>query len=104
MDRSEVIYLVKETYDQNDYGVETVTTSKRKIFASRQSATLAEWSEGGRLGLNPEYRFIVFRPEYHGEKIIEYRGAQYSVYRTYEARDDKIELYVERRQGDVKQA
>ena len=104
MDRSEVIYLVKETITTDAYGVEQKTYTRRKIFASKQSATLAEWSEGGRLGLNPEYRFTIFGPEYRGENIIEYKGRQYSVYRTYEARDDRIELYVERRQGDVKQA
>lgn len=51
--------------------------------------------------MNPEYRFRIFGPEYRGEKIVLYKEQRYSVYRTYEARDDVLELYTERKQGDV---
>ena len=101
MDRSAVIYLIGQTYAADKYGVLRATDTMRKVFAQVSSVSSAEWFEGGRNGLNPEYRFRIFGPEYHGEKIVLYKGERYSVYRTYEARDDVLELYTERKQGDV---
>lgn len=101
MDRSTVIYLVGETYEQNDYGVMIPTTTKTQVFADVTSVTSTEWFEGGRNGLNPEYRMRIFAPEYNGEKIIEYNGIQYTIYRTYTARNDILELYVQRKMGNA---
>jgi hypothetical protein len=63
------------------------------------SITQSEFYEGGRNGLNPEYRFTVFFADYEDETIIEYKGKRYAVYRTYLTRNDKLELYVERKGG-----
>jgi len=101
MDRSVVIYLVGETYEQNDYGVMIPTITKTQVFADVTSVTSTEWFEGGRNGLNPEYRMRIFAPEYNGEKIIEYNGIQYTIYRTYTARNDILELYVQRKMGNA---
>lgn len=101
MDRSTVIYLVGETYEQNDYGVLIPTTTKTQVYADVTSVTATEWFEGGRNGLNPEYRMRIFAPEYNGEKIIEYNGIQYTIYRTYMARNDILELYVQRKMGNA---
>lgn len=101
MDRSVVVYLVAETYTKNDYGVLVPTTTKRKVYANVTSVTGTEWFEGGRQGLNPELRIRMFSPDYKGEKIIEYNGTQYAIYRTYVARNDVMDAYVQRKQGDV---
>lgn len=100
MNRSSVIDLIEEVHVQNDYGVmESVTTSHR-IFADVTSVSATEWFEGGRSGLNPEYRMTVFTYDYNGEEILEYNGVQYTIYRKY-VRGDKTELYVQKRQGNV---
>lgn len=99
MNRSEVIYLVDRTYTQNEYGVMLPTETKKKVFCSKTSVTSAEWFEGGRNGLNPEYRFIVFKYDYNNEEVLEYNSVQYTIYRTYE-NNDLIELYVEKRKGN----
>lgn len=101
MDRSAVIYLVSETYTQNDYGVLVPETQKRKIYADVSSVTGTEWFEGGRNGLNPEFRMRVFAPDYEGEKVIEYNNVQYTIYRTYLGRNDILELYVQRKMGNA---
>lgn len=103
MDRSKTIYLVSETYTKNEYGVLIPTITKRKIFANVTSVTATEWFEGGRNGLNPELRMRVFAPEYHGEEVVQYNGNFYAIYRTYTARDDTMELYVERKKGEAEQ-
>jgi len=99
MDRSTPIYLVAETWAKDSYGVMKATETKRTVYANVQSVTRNEWFEGGRNGLNPEFRITMFGPDYQGEEIVEYNGLQYAIYRTYQARTDVIELYVERKKG-----
>ena len=48
------------------------------------SVTRSEFFEAGRNGLNPEFVFRVFFGDYEGgERLVEYRGKRYSIYRTY---------------------
>lgn len=99
MDRSDVITLVSQAYTKNEYGVQVPTESRREVFAQVDSVTASEFFEGGRNGLNPEYRFTMFAGDYDGERVVEYQGSTYAIYRTYVARDDDIELYAERKGG-----
>ena len=99
MDRSNVITLVKEAYTKNDYGVQIPTPTRREVYAQVDSVTANEFFEGGRNGLNPEYRFTMFAPDYDGERVVEYNGNAYAIYRTYAGRDDTLELYAERKGG-----
>ena len=99
MDRSDQITLVAETWTEDDYGVEQPTEKKTTVFCDITSVTGSEIAEFGRNGINPELRMTMFRYDYNGERIVEYNGDRYSVYRTYFARNDTIELYVERRGG-----
>ena len=100
MDRSNVLTLIKSTYEADEMGVQRPTETSRNVFCDVSSVTLNEWTEGGRIGLNPEYRFTMFSPDYDGETVCVFGGKRYAVYRTYLTRDDSIELYVERREGD----
>lgn len=102
MDRSTPIYLVSESFSENGYGVLKPTRTKRLVYADIQSVNANEWFEGGRNGLNPQYRFTMFAPDYKGEEIVQYRGVDYSIYRTYFRRTDIIELYAEYKKGEAK--
>lgn len=99
MDRSEVISLVKSTRAQNDFGVWTDALASRDVFCQVDSVTRAEFFDGGRNGLNPEYRFTLFFGDYEGERVVVYKGMAYAVYRTYQGRNDTVELYCERQGG-----
>ena len=99
MDMSTVITLISISKTQDDYGVWRTTENKKDVYAQVDSVTRQEFFEGGRNGLNPEYRFTMFRLDYEGETIVEYGVNRYSVYRTYIGRNDTIELYVERKGG-----
>ncbi len=99
MDRSDVITLIKETSQQDANGIWRKTTTERDVFCQVDSVTRAEFYEAGRNGLNPEYRMTMFGPDYDGERLLRYKGKTYAVYRTYNARTDVLELYVERRGG-----
>ena len=99
MDRSDVIYLVSQEQYQDEYGQYKMRETKREVYCQVESVSRAEFFEGGRSGLNPEFVFTMFEGDYNGETIIIYRGKSYAVYRTYLQKNDKIELHVERKGG-----
>lgn len=99
MDRSTNITLIAETITQDELLIEHTIETEREVFAQVESVTSSEFFEGGRNGLNPEYRFTVFFGDYQGERIVEYQGLRYAVYRTYQERNDNLELYCERQGG-----
>lgn len=99
MDRSNVLTLIAQTYTADEYGRLIPSETTRDVFCDVDSVNLNEWSEGGRLGLNPEYRFTMFAYDYQGEEVAEFNSVRYSIYRTYHGRNDTIELYAERRTG-----
>ena len=100
MNRSSIAYLVVDSYTQNEFGVMEKTTTRYKVFVNVASVTGQEWFEGGRNGLNPQYRFTMFLYDYEGEDVIEFEGVAYTIYRTYVRNQDEIELYVEKRKGN----
>lgn len=99
MDRSTPIMLLSTTKAQDAYGVWVESPTSRMVFCQVDSVTRAEFFDGGRNGLNPEYRMTMFFGDYNGEKLLFYNGQTYSVYRTYQGKNDTIELYVERKGG-----
>lgn len=99
MDRSETITLIGSTRTQDANGVWRATETARDVFCQVDSVTASEFFEGGRNGLNPEYRFTMFAYDYDGENTVRYKGKAYGIYRTYFGRNDTIELYAERKGG-----
>ena len=74
MDRSNVIKLISETRTQDAYGVWKATQTSRQVYANVQSASMYEFFEAGRNGLNPQYKMTMFFGDYQGESIVEYNG------------------------------
>lgn len=100
MDRSIVISLITETVVESDLHVpQAIQQTERDVFADVTSVTGSEWFEGGRNGIVPEYRMIVFKYDYQGEQLLRYNGTVYQIYRTYERRTDELELYCAKRKG-----
>ena len=100
MDRSDTIRLISVTYSNDAYGILRATESEpREVMCQVDSVTRNEFFEAGRNGLNPEYVFRVFFGDYDGERIVEYKGKRYGIYRTYHGRNDMMELYAERKGG-----
>ena len=111
----DVILLIADGGYYDAYGVYKKTETSRQVFAQVNSITRAEFFNGGRNGLNPQMMFKVFAGDYEGEKVVEYQGKRYAIYRTYkgnkngyvgpntssrqELLSDYIELYVERKAG-----
>lgn len=93
MDRSVEVKLIKEVHTQDALRQWVSTESSRTVYADVRSIARTEWFEAGRSGINPDYTFILFKADWDGEVILEYNNERYAVYRTYERRNDKIELY-----------
>lgn len=96
----DVITLISNTFTTDENGVQMALETKREIFCRMGSVTRAEFFNGGRAGLNPEFVFTVFAGDYMGEEIVAFHGRSYAIYRTYFVPDsDYIELYVQRKGG-----
>lgn len=99
MDKNCTIDLIVATKTLNALGQYGYTISKRTVYAKATSVTQSEWFEGGRIGLNPQYRFTIFAGDYGGETELEYNSKRYTIYRTYYAAGDTVELYTEEKKG-----
>jgi hypothetical protein len=99
MDKSNIITLLSSNKEQDEYGVWRETYTENTVYCSVESVSAQEFHEGGRNGLNPAYRMVMFFGDYNGERLLEYDGETYAIYRTYRRKGDFIELYVERKGG-----
>lgn len=109
MDRSNVAYLIGATYTVDSIGQRTKTESYKKVYCNIRSVSGSEWFAGGQNGINPQYQVTMFKYDYNGELEVNIGGSivnnvltggqRYAVYRTYEGRNDNIELYLERKAG-----
>ena len=99
MDKNCTIDLIVTTYSKNNLGQYSYTNTSRTVFAKCSSVSQTEWFEGGRNGLNPQFRFTMFAGDYEGEKELEYNNKRYTIYRTYYTAGDTVELYTEEKKG-----
>lgn len=92
------IVLIAETVTVNALRIEEVAETRREVLAEIESISQSEYFAAQDSDLNPEYRFRVFFADYNGEKIVEFEGERFAVYRTFR-NFDRVELYTERKVG-----
>lgn len=100
MDRSITFELLGSVWTQDEIGQYVETPTSRTVFGQLSSVTANEFFSAGQNGITPEFRILMFGPDYNGERDLSFGGEIYSVYRTYQGRNDTLELYVEKRRGD----
>lgn len=61
-------------------------------LADISGVTQSEFVAAGQRGLEPEGKFTIWSHEYNGEKMLEYNGMRFAIYRTYPV-NGRIELY-----------
>lgn len=93
------VVLIGETYTQDALGVQRTAETRKRVFSQITSVNASEWFEGGRAGLNPEFRAEIYSAEYSGEKVLEKDSKRYAIYRTYQSSIDRVELYCELKEG-----
>lgn len=96
MTRDTVLFLITPVMSADEYGIpQEATPQRRKVFARVESVSRSEFFDAGRNGLSPEFVFKMFAYDYDGQKVVEYNGKTYSVYRTFLGHSDTLELYVQ---------
>lgn len=98
------ITLISQTQVTDNIGQIIETESKASVIGNVRSITQSEYMQGRQEGLSPAYVFDISIFAYSGQKIVEYQGERYSVYRTFEADENYIELYCEREVGATGEA
>lgn len=76
----------------------------RKIFVVPKSITRTEFNRAGQLGLKPELSFETPAVNYRDEKVLQYEGHFYGIYRIFvdNTLGDTVTLYGELKDGEYK--
>lgn len=100
-DRVQAIDLITTVTTTGDLNQVIVTSqSKSTVFADLSSVTRQEFMTAGTLGLKPSLVATIYSFEYAGQAVVKIGSEYFGVYRTYNrAEDDKIELYLEQKEG-----
>ena len=69
------------------------------MFAYVRSASQSEFFNAGEAGFKPDKVFDVLLTEYDGQSGVEFGSDVYTIYRTYDRDDGRVELYAEKRVG-----
>lgn len=91
---------IGSTTTVDSIGQYTSPLTEVSVIAQIRDITQSEFTSAGMVGLKPAKQFRVRSWEYCGERLVEYDGITYSVYRTYLAPDGRMELYTEERTGE----
>lgn len=93
-------YLISETYTKDSIDQFIPGESKKEIYVHEGSISRSEYFSAGQHGLSADLLLYTQAVNYSGEKVIEYDGQPYGIYRTYRRPEsDEIELYLERKAG-----
>lgn len=95
-----IVTLINKNYVVDDMGIEKAETTEEAVYAEVFPTTQNEFFKAGQSGFKPELMIKIWAFEYSGQNELKVNGDYYSVYRTYERPDEKIELYLERRSGN----
>lgn len=80
----EVLTLIQQTHDTDEYGDPKLTETRTDVFARLASIGQKEFYQAHAVGLQPELKFILSDYlDYNGEKLVEHEGQRYRVLRTY---------------------
>lgn len=94
-----VITLIKQTYKTDSIGQQVPDKLVRtEVFATEASVNRSEWFAAQNAGMSCEYVFQTPSVNYSGEKLAEFEGRRYQIYRAYN-RGDITELYLGQRGG-----
>lgn len=94
-----VIKLIRTEYQQNDLAVDSPVETERDVLCRVRSVSRSDFYSAGQFGLALDHVFIINPVNYAGEKILEYNGERYGIERTYQARQDEMELYAGHKVG-----
>lgn len=96
------VTLFTETVRKDSVGQTIKTRVDDVVKAVRMSVAQSEYFNADQAGIRPDFKLEMYAGDYSGQKNLSIDGEEYTIYRTYSPRRDKIELYVGERVGDLK--
>lgn len=96
----DVCKLISQIPAKDEIGQSLPVETSREVLCEIGDITRAEFSSASQSGLKPELKIKTFFLNYQNEKIVEYNGERYSIYRTFRNGDD-IELYAGSKAGII---
>lgn len=93
------VSLVTQATTTDSIGQIIETETLTDLICNVRSVTQSEFMQGSQSGLAPAYVFECSIFAYSGQKVLIYNGLRYSIYRTFEADENYIELYAEQEVG-----
>ena len=99
MNNATKISLISKTYTIDSVGNPVATPSEREVFAVKSSINQSEFYDAGQAGLKPYACFTVRLWDYQGEDELKENDKPYTIYRTYNRVDGRVELYATERKG-----
>lgn len=89
----EIIILIgKDKVENNKIGDLIRTPVQRQVFGEKQSVWSKTFFQAVAVGMKPEIVLIIWKFDYQGEEYLEYEGIKYKIIKTYEKKDEKLEL------------
>jgi SPP1 family predicted phage head-tail adaptor len=79
--------------------IEEIEDYNRQVFCEKKSIPQNEYFQAGLNGIKASAILIVPVFDYQEEVKLKYKEKEYTIYRTYERDDERIELYCEVRIG-----
>ena len=93
---NEILHFPIVTVTEDELGQkEEIKTFNRQVFCKKKSVPQSEFFQAGQSDIKASCIVIVHILDYQEEREVKYREKEYSIYRTYERDDEKIELYCE---------
>lgn len=93
-------YLIRETYIEDSISQRIPKEEKIKLLCHTESIRQNEFFEAGRNGIKADLLIVTQAVNYNNEKILEYDGERYGIYRTYRRpSSDEIEIYAQWKGG-----
>lgn len=96
---NDTAYLIGLKYTFDEDGNHVSEETRKRVFAKAESIYSNEFFQAGQSGIKAELKLTVWEAEYSGERLAEYNGRVYDIYRTFTAYDT-VELYLSERVGD----
>lgn len=94
----QICYLITDNGDcTDDIGQDLPSIEKREVFCAELPIYSSESYRAGMQNIKVSYILVVNYEEYNGEVKVQYKDANYSIYKTFTRTDDFIELYCEGR-------
>ncbi len=105
VDRIADINLISRTFTSDAIGQQIETETSRSVVAELKSINRSEWVAAKQNNYNPVVSATISAFDYNYEEIVEIASGRYAgryvVYRTYNRKDDYIELMLRKKVGEA---